>query len=54
MPHTKTPNLNLNVDYDGTETVQNWSDGMDENFETLDEILGDIFDAIEEYQPEEN
>lgn len=42
----KTTNLNLNVHYENTERNIKWLDGMDQNFEIIDDAIGDYFNSV--------
>lgn len=42
----KTTNLELNIEYETSEKNSAWLDGMDENFETIDDIIGGFFNSV--------
>ena len=46
MPNSKTTNLDLNYNYDDTDRTTVWLDGLDSNFQILDDALGTVFKAI--------
>ena len=48
----KTEKLGLLIEFDGTDKVKTWRDGMDENFKLLDNTFGILLEAIAKAEEE--